>query len=80
MDSFGMGNQNPMKVPIPRLDLRRITDAIEQPTVMPAEDGSSQNTANLALAKQPSACFHEEFMARVEEYSESWREAALKEQ
>ena len=29
---------------------------------------------------QHQACFHAEFMAKVDEYSESWREAALKEQ
>jgi hypothetical protein len=29
---------------------------------------------------EQSMCFQDEFMAKLDEYSESWREAALKEQ
>ena len=30
--------------------------------------------------KQEELCFQDEFMAKLDEYSESWREAAIKEQ
>ena len=51
---------------VPRLDLRRITEP-------------QLDTNNNGSKHQQSACFHSEFMAKVDEYSESWREAALKE-
>lgn len=53
---------------VPRLDLRGI-----------ANDEASDTLA-LGAKHSSQACFHTEFMARVDEYSESWREAALREQ
>lgn len=62
-----VNNGGPLsKALVPRLDLRRVTEP---------------DSRDLDVVKQESsACFHTEFMARVDEYSESWREAALKEQ
>ena len=60
---------------VPRLDLRRITDPVpsEQRIQQELEQNQDQHESS-------AACFHTEFMAKVDEYSESWREAALKEQ
>ena len=35
---------------------------------------------NLESLKNNKPDYHDEFMARLDEYSESWREAALREQ
>ena len=41
--------------------------------------GMGLNLGNLEDLKKDQGDFHDEFMARIDEYSESWREAARRE-
>lgn len=59
---------------VPRLDLRRITDPTN------SEQRLKEIDQNQDQHESSAACFHTEFMSKVDEYSESWREAALREQ
>jgi hypothetical protein len=46
---------------------------------MPALGAVSSSVLGLNLSQIKKVDFHDEFMSRLDEYSQSWREAALKE-
>lgn len=73
-------NQKPQgkkAVTIPSLDLTRLKQPSNQHKKPKAAPSMKLNLESLKNSKPD---YHDEFMARLDEYSESWREAALREQ
>ena len=73
-------NQKPQgkkPVAIPSLDLTRLKSNNQQKK---SKGAPAPMKLNLESLKNNKPDYHDEFMARLDEYSESWREAALREQ
>ena len=79
--TLGKNAQKPLL--IPKLDFTKLsanvttTQTTVQQTLITEENDENINTTNIDNTQLQG--FHEEFMANLDSYSKSWREAALRE-
>lgn len=60
-----------------KLDLTRVTGSVSVPKYNIVSGQSSNDKFMLNFPAENGQGFHEEFMSRFEEFSQSWRQAAL---